>query len=125
MDVIPQIPDSLLQGSFQVASPSLSVDALSVGTILRPISLGNGDSFSGYFTEVAFASAPGTVASAPGATGPAVADAALSPVLAQQFDQDILGDIASTWDNFVDSGQIWALLFGIVLGYMIRNLTAF
>lgn len=115
MDVIPQLPDALLQGSFQVASSSLSVDALSVGTILRPVSLGDGDSFSSYFTEVAFATAP----------SPAVANDALSPVLAQQFDQDILADIASTWDNFVDSGQIWALLFGIVLGYMIRNLTAF
>ena len=125
MDVIPQLPDALLQGSFQVASSSLSVDALSVGTILRPVSLGDGDGFSSYFTEVAFATAPGTVASAPGAAGLAVANDALSPVLAQQFDQDILADIASTWDNFVDSGQIWALLFGIVLGYMIRNLTAF
>jgi hypothetical protein len=29
------------------------------------------------------------------------------------------------WNNFVESGQLWALLFGIVLGYMIRNLTAY
>ncbi|MBD1918501.1 hypothetical protein H6F55_15505 [Phormidium sp. FACHB-322] len=50
---------------------------------------------------------------------------ALSPVLAQQFDQDILGDIVEIWSNFVESGQLWALLFGIVLGYFIRNLTAF
>ncbi|PZV19427.1 MAG: hypothetical protein DCF21_07185 [Leptolyngbya sp.] len=65
------------------------------------------------------------MAGAPGAAGLAVANDALSPVLAQQFDQDILGDIVNVWNNFVDSGQIWALLFGIVLGYMIRNLTAF
>ncbi|TVQ09258.1 MAG: hypothetical protein EA368_09900 [Leptolyngbya sp. DLM2.Bin27] len=65
------------------------------------------------------------IASAPGAAGLAVTTDALSPVLAQQFDQDILGDIVDIWNNFVDSGQIWAMLFGIVLGYMIRNLTAF
>ena len=125
MDVISQLSDALLQGSFQVASPSLSADSLSVNNILHPVSLGDGDGFSGYFTDVAFATAPGTVVSAPGTAGLAVANDALSPVLAQQFDQDILGDIARTWDNFVESGQIWALLFGIVLGYMIRNLTAF
>jgi hypothetical protein len=118
MDVIPPLSGSLVQGSFQVVSPSLSVDTLSVDTILRPVSLGYGDGFSGYFTEVAIAGAPGTA-------GLAVANDALSPVLAQQFDQDILGDIVNIWNNFVDSGQIWALLFGIVLGYMIRNLTAF
>ncbi len=113
MDVIPQLSGSLVQGSFQAASPSLSVD-----TILRPVSLGDGDGFSGYFTEVA-------IASAPGAAGLATAPSALSPVLAQEFDQDILGDMGNVWNNFVESGQIWALLFGIVLGYMIRNLTAF
>ncbi|MBW4485419.1 MAG: hypothetical protein KME14_23030 [Tildeniella torsiva UHER 1998/13D] len=60
-----------------------------------------------------------------GVTGFTVDTEALSPVLAQQFDQDILGDMVEIWNNFVDSGQLWALLFGIVLGYFIRNLTAF
>ncbi|NJL47277.1 MAG: hypothetical protein HC929_07005 [Leptolyngbyaceae cyanobacterium SM2_5_2] len=48
-----------------------------------------------------------------------------SMVLAQQFDQDILGDIVAAWNVFLESGQIWALLIGIVIGYMIRNLTAY
>lgn len=48
-----------------------------------------------------------------------------SPIIAQQFDQDILGDISDAWNNFIDSGQVWALIIGIVLGYMIRNLTAY
>ncbi|MBD1876135.1 hypothetical protein H6F75_21865 [Nodosilinea sp. FACHB-131] len=60
-----------------------------------------------------------------GVTGFTVDTEALSPVLAQQFDQDILGDMVEIWNNFVESGQLWALLFGIVLGYFIRNLTAF
>jgi len=48
-----------------------------------------------------------------------------SPVLAQQFDQDILGDLVTAWTIFWKSGQIWALLIGIVVGYFIRNLTAY
>lgn len=48
-----------------------------------------------------------------------------SMVLAQQFDQDILGDIVNAWNNFIQSGQVWALIIGIVLGYLIRNLTAY
>jgi hypothetical protein len=46
-------------------------------------------------------------------------------VLAQQFDQDILGDMGSAWSNFVGSGQIWALLIGIVLGYLMRGMTTY
>jgi hypothetical protein len=47
------------------------------------------------------------------------------PVLAQQFDQDILGDLANAWNNFVQSGQIWALIIGIIIGYLIRGLTTY
>lgn len=90
----------------------------SVDTLLRPITLGDGDGFSGYFTGVELSPVAGVA-------GFPVDTEALSPVLAQQFDQDILGDMVDIWNNFVDSGQLWALLFGIVLGYFIRNLTAF
>lgn len=47
------------------------------------------------------------------------------PVVAQQFDQDILGDLANAWNNFVQSGQIWALIIGIIIGYLIRGLTTY
>ncbi|WP_228052172.1 hypothetical protein [Nodosilinea sp. LEGE 07298] len=107
------LPNALLQSTAQ---------PLSIDTILRPVSLDTGlnagDGFSGYFTGV---NLPGVA----GMAGMAVTPEALSPVLAQQFDQDILGDMVSVWNNFVESGQLWALLFGIVLGYFIRNLTAF
>lgn len=46
-------------------------------------------------------------------------------VLAQQFDQDILGDMGSAWSNFIESGQVWALLIGIVLGYLMRGMTTY
>jgi uncharacterized membrane-anchored protein YhcB (DUF1043 family) len=45
--------------------------------------------------------------------------------VAKQFNQDILGDISHTWKHFIDSGQVWALVIGVVLGYLIRNLTAY
>jgi hypothetical protein len=109
MDVMPQSYGSFLPSALQTVS---------VNTILRPVSLGDSDGFGGYFPEVSLSN--GTELAA----WPAPAEA-LSPVLAQQFDQDILGDMVSIWNNFVDSGQIWALFFGIVLGYMIRNLTAY
>lgn len=98
---------------FQSAAQPLSID-----TILRPISLSVGDSFRDYF-------AGADVTSIAIGAGTGWETQRVSPVLAQQFDQDILGDMVSVWQNFVASGQIWALLFGIVLGYMIRNLTAY
>ncbi len=110
---MPPIYDSLLQGT----SLPLSVD-----TILRPVSLEHGGSFSGYFTGVDLpdlAGAPATAAAS------YVTSGTISPVVGQYFDQDFLGNMVEVWNTFIDSGQVWALLFGIVLGYMIRNLTAF
>ena len=112
MDVMPPIYDSLLQS----ASLPLSVD-----TILRPVSLDHGGSFSGYFTGVDLPGLAGTPVTATSY----VTLQTLSPVVGQYFDADILGNLGDAWNNFIDSGQVWALLFGIVLGYMIRNLTAF
>ena len=48
-----------------------------------------------------------------------------SMVLAQHFDQDILGDLGNAMSQFVESGQAWALLIGVVLGYLIRGITAY
>ncbi|MCT7953978.1 hypothetical protein [Laspinema palackyanum] len=43
-------------------------------------------------------------------------------VLAQQVsDPDIMGQIKNAWDNFVETGQIWALIIGMVLGYLFRG----
>ncbi|MDJ0704719.1 MAG: hypothetical protein QNJ46_15655 [Leptolyngbyaceae cyanobacterium MO_188.B28] len=48
-----------------------------------------------------------------------------SMIIAQYFDQDILGDLGNGWSKFVESGQVWALLIGIVLGYLIRGITTY
>ncbi|ABC98331.1 hypothetical protein SYN63AY4M2_06670 [Synechococcus sp. 63AY4M2] len=45
-------------------------------------------------------------------------------IVAQVFRQDVLGDIRKGWNNFVESGQIWALLIGIVAGYMLKSITS-
>ncbi|MEB3267939.1 MAG: hypothetical protein VKJ09_05300 [Leptolyngbya sp.] len=46
-------------------------------------------------------------------------------VLAQQFDQDILGDLGGAFKTFIDSGQVWALIIGIVIGYLFRSMTTY
>lgn len=49
-----------------------------------------------------------------------------STIVAQTItDSDLLGDFQRAYSNFVDSGQVWALLIGLVLGYMIRSLTSY
>lgn len=39
-------------------------------------------------------------------------------------DPDILGQIQTAWKNFVESGRIWALGIGFVIGYMFRSFTS-
>ncbi|BDI17338.1 hypothetical protein ANSO36C_31400 [Nostoc cf. commune SO-36] len=40
-------------------------------------------------------------------------------------DPNILGQIQKAWGHFIQTGQVWALLIGLVIGYMIRNLTSY
>lgn len=45
-------------------------------------------------------------------------------ILAQQIeDPDILGQIQDAWFNFIDSGQVWALVIGIFFGYTFKGFT--
>lgn len=47
-------------------------------------------------------------------------------VLAQNItDPNILGQMQKAFTHFIQSGQAWALLIGLVIGYMIRNLTSY
>jgi hypothetical protein len=47
-------------------------------------------------------------------------------VLAQNVtDPDVVGQMQKTWNHFVQTGQIWALLIGLVVGYIFRNLTKY
>ena len=40
-------------------------------------------------------------------------------------DVDIIAQITDAWKNFVESGQIWALLTGVFFGYVFANFTRF
>lgn len=46
-------------------------------------------------------------------------------ILAQQVSQTtVIQDMQKAFNNFIQTGQVWALLIGIVIGYIIRNTTA-
>lgn len=48
----------------------------------------------------------------------------VSSSLAQAVtDPDILGQIQDAWQNFVDSGQVWALVIGMFFGYTFKGFT--
>ena len=48
----------------------------------------------------------------------------LGTFLAQRIeDPDILGQMQDAWNNFIESGQVWALLIGLFVGYMFRSMT--
>ncbi|ELS01054.1 hypothetical protein Xen7305DRAFT_00007550 [Xenococcus sp. PCC 7305] len=47
-------------------------------------------------------------------------------ILAQTFeDADIIGQMTDAWYNFIDSGQVWALLIGLFIGYSFKGLTSY
>jgi hypothetical protein len=47
-------------------------------------------------------------------------------MLAQSVnDPDVLGQMQQAWNNFVQTGQIWALLIGLFIGYFLRGLTTY
>ncbi|MEH2117706.1 MAG: hypothetical protein V7K18_05120 [Nostoc sp.] len=40
-------------------------------------------------------------------------------------DPDVMGQMQKAWSHFIQTGQVWALLIGLLIGYMIRNLTSY
>jgi hypothetical protein len=47
-------------------------------------------------------------------------------ILAQAVkDPKVLDQMQDAWNNFVDSGQIWAMIIGIIFGYMFRSFTSY
>ncbi|MBW4605806.1 MAG: hypothetical protein KME22_00920 [Hassallia sp. WJT32-NPBG1] len=49
-----------------------------------------------------------------------------STVLAQNVrDPNIIGQMQTGFNHFIQTGQVWALLIGLVIGYIIRNLTSY
>lgn len=48
-----------------------------------------------------------------------------TPVIAQQFDQDLIGSTGEMMQGFYESGQLWALLIGVVLGYGFKSFSSY
>jgi hypothetical protein len=42
-----------------------------------------------------------------------------------QFDTDVFAGFRASMNNFVKSGQVWALIIGFVFGYLIRGMTTY
>ncbi|MCW5316428.1 hypothetical protein GTQ43_22175 [Nostoc sp. KVJ3] len=40
-------------------------------------------------------------------------------------DPNVLDQMQKAWSHFIQTGQVWALLIGVIIGYMIRNLTSY
>lgn len=53
-------------------------------------------------------------------------DLAHPTLVAAQFETpDFVGQIQRFWSHFVQTGQVWAMLIGLVLGYIIRQATTY
>ena len=48
-----------------------------------------------------------------------------TPVVAQQFEDNFFDHSGDILGNFVESGQLWALLIGVAIGYVIRGITTY
>lgn len=48
-----------------------------------------------------------------------------TPLVAQQYQDNLLNNVQVSFNHFVESGQVWALLIGLVLGYVIHSITSF
>lgn len=46
-------------------------------------------------------------------------------IIAQQFKDTLGSDFSKSWNNFVESGQIWALIIGLALGWIAGKLLSF
>jgi hypothetical protein len=44
---------------------------------------------------------------------------------AKQFDTDVFGGVRQALNQFIQSGQVWALLIGVALGYLLRSMTSY
>ncbi|MEH1922469.1 hypothetical protein [Nostoc sp.] len=40
-------------------------------------------------------------------------------------DPNVLDQMQKAWSHFIQTGQVWALLIGLFIGYIIRNLTSY
>ncbi|BAC07919.1 tsl0367 [Thermosynechococcus vestitus BP-1] len=46
-------------------------------------------------------------------------------IVAQKFKDTLGEDVSKAWANFVDSGQLWALIIGLAIGWIFGKLLNF
>jgi hypothetical protein len=39
-----------------------------------------------------------------------------------QVDADLWADVQKSWNHFIECGQVWALLVGLVVGWMVKSI---
>jgi hypothetical protein len=44
--------------------------------------------------------------------------------IAQAVKDDLFNNVGQSWNNFIQSGQVWALMIGFMVGYFFRGLTS-
>ena len=44
--------------------------------------------------------------------------------IAQAIKDDLFNNVGVSWNNFIQSGQVWSLVIGFVLGYLFRSITS-
>ncbi|MBC6481607.1 MAG: hypothetical protein GDA56_31470 [Hormoscilla sp. GM7CHS1pb] len=45
--------------------------------------------------------------------------------MAQQTDADLVADFKEAVNNFIESGQVYAFILGLILGYLVRKFTTY
>jgi hypothetical protein len=48
-----------------------------------------------------------------------------SALLAAQFNENVFSRFNVALDNFIKTGQVWALLAGLIIGYFVRGFTTY
>lgn len=46
-------------------------------------------------------------------------------MLAQQTDADLVENFRESFRNFIESGQVWAFVIGLIIGYFARMFTTY
>jgi hypothetical protein len=45
--------------------------------------------------------------------------------IAQTASTDLFSSVSQAWDNFIRTGQVWALIIGFFVGYIFRSITSY
>jgi hypothetical protein len=68
----------------------------------------------------------GSLIQAPGILdGGQLSDWSLNSLVIAQYKDTLGNDVQNAWNEFVNTGRAWALLLGLVVGYLFSKFTSF